>query len=308
MPFHPITAPAQSEPTGLAAAEGAGLFLNPPDPLISAESDWLKGYALTGDPCLPSHYLLNPRQCDDNGDPIEDIPDTVGWVGPEVTDGPQGYPFVVGAGVQCGTFTGAWDLDRWQAMAQRGLELVQWADIADELWTGDKAQLEGWPNKFLASSEADVITGTLGTPTAVGTVDALGEMDSSFASCMAGGPRLIHATRRFLVHAKAKGAVERVGSRYFTPNGSLLVVDDGYDGTGPQPTEGNDRAANAAGTTWIYGTGPVLVRWTGISFPQGDDAANYVDYRTNHIEATAQRQVMATWQCCTLAALVNLTA
>lgn len=314
MPFTPITAPAQSEPLGLAVAEGAGLFLNPDDPLLSADSDWLKGYQLTGPPCVPSRYLLNPRQCDDDGNPIEDIIVTTDWVGPEVTDGPAGHPFIVGAGLKCGTFTGGAEVDRWQQMAARGLELTQWSDIADEIWTGDKAQLESHPNKYLQDPAADVIVGTAGTPTAVGVVDALGEMDQSFASCMVGGPRLIHVTRRFLAHAKARGVLERLNNRYYTPSGSLLVVDDGYPGTGPDtapvtPGDPNvSRAAPGAQQTWIYGTGPLLVRMGAVSFPQGDQLENYVSYQTNDIMATAQRWVMASWQCCQLAVLVNLAA
>jgi hypothetical protein len=312
MPFQPITAPAASEPLGLALAEGAGITVNPDDALDPA-GNWKRGYTLVGDVCVPSRYLLNPRQCDDEGTPLEDLPDTELFPGPEAQGG-AGFPFVIGSGIACGTFTGEKELDSWKGQARRHLELAQWADIANELWTGGKAVTEGWPNRYLASPDADILVGTTETPTAVGVVDALAQTDAFFSGCMIGGPRLIHVSRRFLQHAKAKGALERIGNRYYTPNGSLLVTDDGYPGTGPDlagagpgdPPEPRD--APGANETWIYGTGPILVRMTPIEFPQEDDWANYVDTKTNFITAIAHRWVMVSWQCCQLAALVNLAA
>lgn len=312
MPFQPITAPQQSEPLGLSVAVGAGLTVNPDDALDPA-GHWKRGYTMVGDVCVPSRYLLSPRQCDDDGQPIQDIVDPTDWPGPEEQGG-SGYPFVVGSGIKCGTFTGSKSIADWKAQVQRHLELSWWADAANELWTGDKATLEGWPNRYLASPDTEVRVGSSSSPTPVGVTDALAQLDQGYTSCMIGGPRLAHVTRRFLVHAKHKGVLERQGNRYYTPNGTLLVTDDGYPGTGPDIAGGSPgdpptpRAAPSADQTWIYGTGPIVLRNTPIEFPQGDDPANFIDYRTNDVIAAAMRWVMVTWQCCAMAVLVDLTA
>lgn len=303
-----ISAPAAAEPVGLAAA-GQGIVLNADDE-EGASGNWLKGYTLVGEVCgAESRYILNPRPCDDDGLLLEDVPDTTAFQGWEA--GVPGRPFVVGAGVRCSTFSSPKDIGAWQARAQRRLEVCQWADLAQELWTGEKSKLDALGNRYLTSPDAQILTGTSSTPVAVKPIEAIALMDSGFSSCTCGGPRIIHVPPYLLAFFKAAAVIERRGNSYFTPAGNVVVFDDGYNvGTGPDtgtldsPVE---RAAPAAHTSWIYGTTPIVVKFDSIRFPGGEDWANYADYRTNDVVMRAERYAMASWLCCHLAALVTTT-
>lgn len=301
-----ITAPAAAEPVGLAAAVGTALVLNGQDEL-GTPGDWRKGYTLIGDVCgATSRYILNPMPCDDEGNQLVSVPDTDDFMGWEA--GVPGHPFVVGAGVKCSTFSSSNDLADWKNRAQRRLEVCQWSDVADELWNGTTSKLDGLGNRYFKSPEAEILTGTSGTPVAVGVVDAIATMDSGFASCGCGGPRVIHVPVFLLAHLKNKAVIERRGNQYFTPAGNQVVFDDGYDGTGPDtgtvesPVE---RAAPAENTAWIYGTTQIVAKLDDIRFPGGDDWANYAEYRTNDVVMRAERYAMASWLCCHLAVLVT---
>jgi len=305
-----IAAPEPAESIGLASAVGLGVVPGDGSPEIQPSGDsgnWLKGYTLVGEICDPqSRYILNPRPCDDEGNLLENVPDTELFNGWEA--GVPGYPVVLGAGVRCSTFSSPKDVNQWLAKADRRLELCQWSDLADELWTGAQSKLDDMGNRYLTEPGAIILAGTSGSPTAVSPTEAIALMDSSFGGCSCGGPRIIHSPTYLLAHFKHANVLERQGTRYFTPAGNLVVFDDGYAGTGPDtgtfenPVE---RAAPAAHTAWIYGTSPIVVKFDQVRHPGGTDWANYADYRTNDVVVRAERYAMASWLCCHTAVLVT---
>ena len=145
----PITAARETTPRGgLAAALGLGVIVPDDDPL-DPNNEWLGplGYQLEGPACNPT-WRAGATACGPDFEPPEGVR--------RLQVGPVSYPFVVGATVDCSTFSGDNDLGRYQEDARRALELCQWSEIANELWTGATALEHGWSNKRLASPDAVV--------------------------------------------------------------------------------------------------------------------------------------------------------
>lgn len=294
---YPIEAPAVTEPQGLATAVGSGVI-----DTSSSDQNWTKGYSLEGEVCgVHDLYILNPA-CE-----VDDVPDTSIFTGWQAAV--PGGPVVIGAGVRCSSFSSPKDLGEWHAKADRRLEVCRWSELANELWTGAKAKLDGLPNRYLASFDADLIK----TGTALSPINGIAEMDASFRTCSCGGQRVIHVPVYLIDWLSARSVIERRGMQWFTAAGSMVVSDDGYPGTGPDIAEYDDenpgdelRAAPGNGQAWIYGTQQIVVKWGDVMHPE-PDWSSAMRYRDNYVEVRSEQFAMATWLCCHLAALIDTT-
>ncbi len=124
----------------------------------------------------------------------------------------------------------------------------------------------------------------------------LGELEQCLADCYA-GQGVIHIPRVALASFAAWNlAIERDG-RLFTPSGNLIVVGDGYTGSSP------DGADPAAGTTWIYATGAMTGYRGDVFMTRVRDS---LDRAENTLRMIAERTYVLTFECCHLAALVDL--
>lgn len=296
----PITAARETtQRGGLAGAVGLGVIIPAPgaDPLDPEGTGWMgpDGYKLEGPVCA-GVTRSGERACD--GDPAA-VPDGDGrfmW-------GPDSFPFTITAALGCSTFSGDTDLERWHEDTDRKLEMCQWNDIAEELWTGEVARTEGWENRFLASTEA--VTLTPDGP--VNPVEAFATIEDNLATCTCGGPHLIHVPYKWVAYLMNLSLVTRVGDRLFTGNGSLVIADQGYPGTGPGAYDLNPQTADLippAGTSWIYGTSALSARLGPVDHPQ-TQIAQTIDYRTNRQEVRSTRLAAISWLCCHFAANVD---
>lgn len=284
MAGQPISAADQVLLTyGLGAAVGAGvgveIYDNGTDPLDPAVR-WRasQGFVAEGEPCDAVGY---------QGD-ICVFPDTnmAGHLVPLFVY-QQGYPFIINAGVQCSTMGApiSDNLDNWHEAADEQLEMTQWRQIANELWTGAFNTAGGHPTKKLADPGAT----TLGAG-AVNPVEAVSLLEDAFRS-YSGGPHLIHVPPRAVAYLKAENLIVGGAGRWYTALGSLIVADNGYPGTGP------DGSAAGAGSVWLYGTGPITARLDREVFHPETEWVHAVRVRTNDVIVRAQKLAGVTFMC-----------
>lgn len=203
-------------------------------------------------------------------------------------------PFLVWAGDRCSSF--GWSARDFVGRATRALLASESKQIAKELWTGRQAQASGWPNPYLASPEAQVLTATPVSP-----AQALDFLEQGLADNSTGMQGVIHCTRMMGSALSNLGnTVQTVNGLIVTYVGTLIIPDAGYDGSGP----GGTPATN--GSQWAYATLVPTVRRSPIEVIPGDLASAMIR-GTNDIEWRANRLAVATFPPCALvAAQVNL--
>lgn len=293
MSGQPITAaPRVALPYGLDKAIGAGVTLleNGTDPL-DPMSRWRasQGYTLEGDPCTVNWN--NTDICDFT--PY--APDAQNYPGLYAYQ--DGFALIVESGVKCSTAGAPLDIAPWHAAADRRLELSQWTQIAYELSYGNQTGA-GRPGRFFADGTAIVVGGG-----AVEPVEAVSLIEDGFANYdgALGGPHLLHVAPRAIAYLKAKNLIVGQGGRWYTALGTLIVCDDGYSMPGP------DGSPAGAGTTWMYGTGPITVRLDRDIFHPEPQMVDATQVRTNDIFVRAQRLAAISFLCGLFAVNMTLT-
>lgn len=284
----PITAAEEVRPRdGLAGAIGYGVFLpdagaDPLDP----DGRWAGpgGFQIEGLGCGPSTYTAGADFCA--------AARTWGPGRAFLAHGSVQRPFVVGAAVECSTLGSPSDLlAQFQGRADRALEISQWPQIANELWTGQRSIAEGWTNRRLASPAATVLS-----EDPVPLVEAIAALEDAFGDCSAGDVQLIHVPRKLSAYLDHAGIISTTpgSGRLWTANNSLVIADRGYPGTAPNGGEPEGLVA------WIYSTGPLTARLGNIVHPERD-LADAVAYATNDVKVRAERLAAIDWLCCHLA-------
>lgn len=204
----------------------------------------------------------------------------------------EGNPFLVWATDKCSTLGfAARDFD---GRARRQLAAAESFEIAEELWGGEIAQAEGYPNRYLTDSSSDTVTGAAVDPTV-----ALASLVGALGSCGRGQSGMIHVTPQVLILLASALAIYRDGNIWRTPMGHRVVADAGYDGSGPGGTP-------ASSTQWAYATSDIRVGRGPVDVP-GTFNEN-VDRDTNSVVIYAQRMARYEWtsECCHLAAEINV--
>jgi hypothetical protein len=189
-----------------------------------------------------------------------------------------------------------------ESVARDALARVEAAQLEAAFWTGTAGtQQVVFPHLAADTAVLDV-QGIVLQPvasTAITGVDVahgLGILEDELGDCYA-GQGVIHIPPSALpTFAAWDLAVERDG-RLYTPAGNLIVVGCGYTGSSPAGT------LPAAGTTWIYATGAVFGYRSDVFFTQVRDS---LDRAENTLAMIAERTYVIGFECCLLAALINL--
>lgn len=219
-------------------------------------------------------------------------------------------PFTVFAEFDCSPVGQALSQEGLVDRASEALDKTEAFQITRAFWTGvaGKAgttdQTTVWPHLAEDTTLDDpqgIRLQTAASPLVTGGEDvavALGQVESSLASCY-GGQGVIHVPYLAFPTFKARGLVHRetASSPWTTAAGNLVVPGAGYTGSSPAG------AAPAAGTSWIYGTGPVFGMRSEVfaqPFPGTFDRAE------NTVKYLAQRTYLFGFECCHIGALVNL--
>jgi hypothetical protein len=245
----------------------------PPGPL---EPGWAGGIAWRSETC-PTWQGFNPcAELDEGPEPGGDSIEYNRPVAYRVED-------------TCSTRSGGPDRDRLTRKASAIASFV----VARELWTGALSDLDkyavidpatgSWTddtyaNGRLASATADELTAESDI------LGALAELEQATREATAGQQVFLHVPIR-LANRVAQN-LRRIGNELRTATDAIVVADAGYPGTGPA----------GIGTTWMYGTGPVVVRLGEIDVI--DTPASTVDRRANSQTFWASRLFAATFDPC----------
>lgn len=278
----PLAAPRDGL-AGVAGNAGPGVFIPDSDPL-DAGNRWSAGFTPEGVACSPGY--VSDLSCTDPGLVNRTFRG-------RYTVGEPGQPFIIGEGIECSTMGTGHDLTAWNNEARAALDRVRWVRIAHELWTGAKSTR----HQRLADQTATVLSAT-----PVSVVEAIGALEDAMASSQAGGPDLLHFPRKAVAYLGDAGQLvdgTPTSGRLYTHNGSLIVADRGYPGTGPhgeQPT---------AETVWAYATGPIAARLGPVT-NRATELAESINPETNDQLVLAEQQVAVGWLCTTYAIPVAL--
>lgn len=181
--------------------------------------------------------------------------------------------------------------------------------VSRAFWTGQAGSTAGgavttvWPH-LAANTPLDDPQGirlqTAAGPMVTGGDDSavvLGALEAQLAACY-GGEGVIHIpymalpsfVSRMLVKPDADGRLRTVA-------GNLVVAGQGYTGSGP------DGSAPATGTSWIYATGALFAYRSDVFVR---DFPGTLDRAKNTVRKIASRTYLLGFECCHLAALLNL--
>lgn len=193
-----------------------------------------------------------------------------------------------------------------RAEAETQLARIEATQVEAAFWTGSAGgQSTVWPH--LAANavllDGDSITlQTAASPLVTGGANittALGQVEYQLAQCY-GGQGYIHVPRSVLPLLTAWKLLDWTHADegvLCTKAGNRVVVGGGYPGTSPSG------ATPSAGTAWIFATGAVFGFRSDIVVR---DMPSTFDRSKNTVRRQALRTYLFGWECCHIAALVNL--
>lgn len=151
----------------------------------------------------------------------------------------------------------------------------------------------GFDNTVIEQTAATVVTGSPVTLTR-----AIAELEAVMADCY-GNEGVIHVPPRVVAYGVKFGLFKVDGNRLRSPMGHLVAAGAGYRGLSP--------AGVATGQTdpWIYATGAVFVRRTGVMVPA--TVRQSLDRSKNDVYLLAERTYVIGWDCCHYAAQLDLS-
>lgn len=254
--------------------------------MVDGEGRWLNGVALDPYPCECS-IVEDPSCVDDPADREGD------GYGPDPGGDPTWRtfdPFTVYQPRACSTF-GLGPYAEFVDRLRASFDASQHHAIEREVWTGGVIAT----NPAIADAGADLAGDPAGLPLALAQIeDAIGD------TCRGG---MIHMTRGAATMAARYNLLTidaaASGRARMTATGTPVVIGSGYTGSGP------DGAPAPAGASWIYATGPMLVRLGPVIIPA--DPPTIIDRRVNRVVVRAERSVVVEWDDCVhLAQLAGL--
>lgn len=209
------------------------------------------------------------------------------------------FPFDIQASIKSSTF--GTSPEEIESRARQALALVTQKAVEREFWTGNIAKTLAHPeaasgNRYLASAKSVDITPTPGTGIKPRHGQAL--LERALGSSTLGSQGVIHTTRDVASAIKVKGDSDSVlRTNLDTP----VIAGVGYSITGPNGT------AAAAGTAWMYATGPVTVTLGAISIIP-ENAGQAVNVSNNLVTYYVDRPAAVTWSTSeSFAVLVDLS-
>jgi hypothetical protein len=194
----------------------------------------------------------------------------------------EAEPFYVWEGDECSRLSRTYD--DVLARARRNLQGSESYHIAREFWRGDLATTEGWTNQpVLARADSDTLTNGPAQP-----LDALACLEQGLATAQRGRRGMIHATHALATYWQSLYLLHTEGTNLLTALGTIVVVDAGYDGSGPLGQAAVD------GSQWAYATGLVQVRLGPVG-TMPDTEGQALDRLDNTVTAYASRLASPSW-------------
>lgn len=208
-----------------------------------------------------------------------------------------GDPFVVLAGMECGTIgigpDGNPDVD------SRNL-------VLGKLYASEQRVVENVFSRGLVGQAPGLSTAagtvTVPTPTADNLTNAVQALEAAYGAAY-GLPGVLHVPLKAMGQLMTQHLIENAGTAsspiWVTATGTKVSIGN-YAGYGP-----GDVAPADAAHRWIYLTGPVTV-WRNEPFVSDFDAS--IDKTTNQVHRIAERTYIVTYECVSFAVLANIEA
>lgn len=206
-----------------------------------------------------------------NNDPTTGFSKTIANNATPIT----GTPVGVVAQDTCSTW--GWQVADYRARATRMLLAVESFKLARELWEGTTTKNVSFVQNGIANT----------VNTAVTALDVIGQLEQAFYGTSPAQRGMIHMSPRFLeflMGISGGAALRREGNVYYTWLDSVVAVDRGYRGKGP----------NGAGGEWVYITPLVSIRRGQIAIVP-DNMSEAMLRKQNQVTFFAERPVSATW-------------
>lgn len=232
----PVPAAPPTRSSGLVASVG-----------VTQESDtrWVGGFSWRPETCFQGQTL--PVCGTEPGTPQGS------------TDGGLAYYLPVGLRAEfvCANRYGLNPAEE-NARVQRQLEAATSYLLAQELWLGTATQAGAYTtpqtnpanNGYLTDGGAQVIAGEFEP------LEALGLLEETARAALLG--QLVHLHVPLVLLPTFGQILTSVNGTLYTPSGSKVISDPGYDGSGPADD------ATTPGHVWMFATSPVQVRLGGI--------------------------------------------
>lgn len=179
--------------------------------------------------------------------------------------------------------------------------LLNWEGYQVEkvLWTGQGANGPVNPSFAFGNPDCGILPEDILPGGATDPVTAIAYLENRLGQSLACGGT-IHVPYGLLTYLQASRLLTERDGAYYTATGARIVAGHGYDGSGP------GGVAAAAGETWIYGTGPVILVNSNVMMVPGS-IAEAVDRRINDVTVRAERFYAVGFSCVLLALRVKLT-
>jgi hypothetical protein len=210
----------------------------------------------------------------------------------------QADPFIVVGSYDCST--GGRPINEAFEVARQRLLSWEQRTVEEILWTGQSANGVVNPSFAFGNDVCGIFPEDLaGGAGSVDAVSAIAQLENALGDRLA-CEGVIHVPYGFAAYLLDHRLLERVGDEYFTPTGYRVVLGQGYTGSGP----GNVPAT--PGTTWLYGTGPLLLaRSNVIMVPENiNESVNRIN---NDVTVRAERFYAVGFSCALVAINVNLS-
>ena len=188
-------------------------------------------------------------------------------------------------------------------IAEESLSRIEHAQVEAAFWTGAAGGQPGIVLPHLAS-DAEVLDSngivlqTVATVAVTGgdVATVLGLLEDALDDCY-GGEGVVYIPRFALPTFVASLLVQVVDGVLRTMSGNRVVVSGDFPGTSPAG------ASPAAGTSWIYATGPLFAYRSEVFATQTRES---FDRAENTMKMIAERTYVLGFSCCLIAALVDL--
>jgi len=189
------------------------------------------------------------------------------------------------------------------SVAEDSLARVEHSQVEAAFWTGSAGGQPGIVLPHLAADAEvvdanDIVLQSAATVaiTGVDVAEGLGQLEHELDQCY-GGQGVIHIPRFALPTFTASLLVQEIDGQLRTMSGNLVVVSGDYPGTSPAGAE------PAAGTAWIYATGPVFAYRSDVFATTVRDS---FDRAENTVKMIAERTYVIGYSCCLIAALIDI--
>lgn len=209
----------------------------------------------------------------------------------------QADPFVVVGSYDCST-VGRPAGEAFNIARQR-LESWEQRTVEQVFWTGISANGPVNPSLSLGNDTCDIVPFDIVPGGSVDAVTAMAVLEDALSDIVPCGG-VIHVPYAYAAYLIDHDMIKLRDGAYYTPTGMLVVLGQGYDGTGP------GGVLPEAGTTWLYATGPVvLARGSVMMVPE--NLAEAVDRMVNDVTVRAERFYAVGYLCAAVAVRANLS-